>query len=57
VRIEKTGPNPGEIDEVPLPLNFDKEGGFGLALSGSKLYFDTTSGGTLGYADPSDGGS
>lgn len=48
VRIETAGPNAGEIDEVPLPLNSDLERGFGLALDGSTLYFTTTNGGTLG---------
>jgi hypothetical protein len=49
VRIQTSAPNPGEIDEVPLPVNSDQERGFGLALDGDTLYFTTTNGGTLGY--------
>ena len=52
----------GVVDEVPLPVTSDVEQGYGLALSGGKLYFtlsdDTQpsfgAASTLGYVDVGD---
>jgi DNA-binding beta-propeller fold protein YncE len=59
VRISESS---GIVDEVPLPVTSDTEQGYGLALSGGKLYFtlsddDQPSFGaasTLGYVDIGD---
>jgi hypothetical protein len=51
IQIEKNGPDPGQVNVVPLPLTNDEANGFGLALEGSELYFTTTEGGNFGVID------
>lgn len=53
VRINKAT---GRIDEVPIPLTSDLEQGYGLSLSGGKLFFTLSDDGfggasTFGYVD------
>jgi hypothetical protein len=56
IRINKVN---GQIDQVPIPLTSDTEQGYGLALSGGKLFFSLADdlrpafGGasTIGYVD------
>jgi len=39
VQIEKSGPDPGQVNVVPIPYTTDTTSGFGLALQGNSLYF------------------
>jgi hypothetical protein len=39
MQIEKSGPDPGAINRIPVPAFADKDGVFGLALHGNNLYF------------------
>lgn len=56
IRINKTN---GKIDQVPIPLTSDTEQGYGLALSGGKLFFSLSddaqpafgAASTVGYVD------
>jgi len=56
IRINKAN---GQIDQVPIPLTSDTEQGYGLALSGSKLFFSLSddtqpafgAASTVGYVD------
>ncbi len=56
IRINKTN---GQIDQLSIPLTSDTEQGYGLAVSGNKLYFSLSDDGqptfgaasTIGYID------
>ena len=39
IQIEKNGPDPGQVNVVPLPFASDGTSGFGLALQANNLYF------------------
>jgi hypothetical protein len=57
--LVRISPSAGFVDEVPLPVTSDMEQGYGLALSGGKLYFTLSDDGqpsfgaasTFGYID------